>query len=341
LTSVGEQAAGQQPVTEQAPGQRAASPPVNGQPPNGQPANGQPANGQPANGQPASPQTTPPAPPAAGGPSRAAGSPTLRTVGISLLLLSVFLLGFAGYLFGLSATIESRSQTTMYQSLRYNLGQATAPTGPVNPGTPVAILRIPNAGVKNMVVVEGTSPENLMLGPGLVRSSPMPGQAGVSEIYGRLATFGAPFSHLSQLKVGDEIIAITAQGKAVYKVAAFGDSSHLVVDPAPNRLLLLTAGSPYVPTYYDYVDADLVTAVQPEPGGLPAIFTDETALAGDNNALVIALLWAIALAGVSGLATFAASRWAPWPVYLAASPVVLVVIWNLYHTLAALLPNVY
>ena len=37
-----------------------------------------------------------------------------------------------------------------------------------------------------MVVVEGTSPENLMYGPGLVRSSPMPGQGGVSEIYGRL-----------------------------------------------------------------------------------------------------------------------------------------------------------
>lgn len=293
--------------------------------------------GQPA----ASQQTAPAAPPAPAGPGKAGGNPTLRIVGISLLLLSVFLLGFAAYLFGLSATIEARSQTTMYQSLRYNLGQATAPTGPVNPGTPVALLQFPTMDIKTMVVVEGTSPENLMLGPGLVRSGPMPGQAGVSEIYGRLATFGAPFSHLSQLRIGDEIVAITAQGKALYKVAAFGDSSHLVVDPAPNRLLLLTAGSPYVPTYYDYVDADLVSTVQPQPGGLPAIFTDETALAGDNNALVIALLWAIALAGVSGLATFAASRWAPWPAYLAASPVVFVVIWNLYRTLAALLPNVY
>ncbi len=276
-----------------------------------------------------------------GPPAKPAVNPTLRTVGISLLLLSVFLLGFAAYLFGFSPTIESRNQKTMYQSLRYNLGLATAPTGPVAAGTPVAILQFPSQGIRNMVVVEGTSPENLMSGPGLVRSTPMPGQAGVSEIYGRLATFGAPFSHLNQLKVGDEIIAITAQGKSIYKVAAFGDSSHLIVDPAPNRLLLLTAGSPYVPTYYKYLDADLTSTVLPEPGGLPAIFTDETALSGDYNALFLALLWALVLVGVSALATFGAARWARWPTYLAASPVVLVVIWNLYHALAAVLPNVY
>ncbi len=341
MTSVGQPAASQESAAEQAARQQANGQQTNGQQTNGQQANGHQVNGQQSNGQPADQQPALSPPPAAAAPVKAEVNPTLRMVGISLLLLSVFLLGFAGYLFGLSATIEARSQTTMYQSLRYDLGQATAPTGPVNPGTPVAILQFPNIGIKTMVVVEGTAPENLMLGPGLVRSSPMPGQAGVSEIYGRLATFGAPFSLMSQLKVGDEIIAITAQGKAIYKVAAFGDSSHLVVDPAPNRLLLLTAGSPYVPTYYDYVDADLTSTVQPQPGGLPAIFTDETALAGDNNALVIALLWAIALAGVSALATFAASRWAPWPAYLAAAPVVLVVIWNLYHALASLLPNVY
>jgi hypothetical protein len=96
-----------------------------------------------------------------------------------------------------------------------------------------------------------------------------------------------------------------------------------------------------VPTYYSYLDADLVSTVLPQPGGLPAIFTDETALAGDNNALFLAFLWALVLVGVSALATFAAVRWAPWPAYLAAAPVVLVVVWNLYHALAAVLPNAY
>lgn len=265
----------------------------------------------------------------------------VRIVATSLLLFSAFLLGLAAYLFGLSGTVEARSQSTLYSQLRYELGQAIAPVGPTHPGSPVAILQLPSLGIRHLVVVEGTTPENLMRGPGLVRNSPLPGQAGVSEIYGRLATFGAPFAGLGQLRVGDEIKVITGQGTATYRVAAFGDSGHLVIDPAPNRLILLTAGSPYIPTYFSYVDADLVSAVQPQPGGLPPIYSDETALSGDTAALVLALLWGIALAGVSALSTVAASRWSPWPAYLATAPVLLVVLWNLYQSLAALLPNVY
>jgi len=189
--------------------------------------------------------------------------------------------------------------------------------------------------------VEGTSPEDLMLGPGLVRSTPLPGQGGVAEIYGRRATFGAPFARLGRLRAGDTIRAVTGQGTATYKVAAFGGSSRLVRDPQANRLVLLTAGSAGVPTYYSYVDADLTSAVKPEAGRWPAIFTDETALAGDSGALVLTLLWGLALAGVSVAATVAATRWAPWPTYLATAPIVLVVLWNLYENLAALLPNVY
>jgi sortase A len=280
-------------------------------------------------------------PPAAPPTAPPAGRPELRVAGVSLLLLSAFLLGFAAYLFGFSSISESRDQTRLYSQLRYELSQAVAPTGPTAPGTPVAILDFPTVGVKNLVVVEGTTPENLMLGPGLVRNSPLPGQAGVSEIYGRLVSFGAPFSKLGQLHVGDEIKATTSLGVSTYRIAAFGDSSNLVSDPAPNRLILLTAGSPYVPTYYSYVDADLISTVQPQPGNLPPIYTDETALSGDTGALVIALLWALALVGVSAGCTIAASRWAPWPAYLAAAPIVIVVVWNLYRSLAAVLPNVY
>jgi sortase A len=270
-------------------------------------------------------------------------SPSFRIGGISLLLLSIFLLGFAAYLFGFSGTVEARSQVTLYTQLRSELSQAIAPTGPTTSGQPVAILDFPTIGTHNLVVVEGTTPQNLMLGPGLVRNGPLPGQAGVATIYGRLATFGAPFSRLGQLHLGDEIKAITGQGVAVYKVVAFGDSHHEVVNQDPNQLVLLTAGSPYIPTYYSYMDADLVSAVQPQSGTASSvpIYTDEIALSGDEGALVIALLWGLALAGVSALSTVAAARWSPWPAYLAAAPVVLVVAWNLYQNLAALLPNVY
>jgi sortase A len=287
---------------------------------------------------PASPSASPPG--AGTGATPAQGS-LLRSIGLVLVLCGVFLLGFAGFLYGLSGIQEARSQTTMYATLSHEMGNALAPVGPTTPGRPVAVLDIPSAGVRHAVIVEGTSPEDLMLGPGHLRNTPLPGQGGVSEIYGRRATFGAPFSRLPQLRRGEEITVITGQGSSTYRVAATGSSSRLVEDPAPNRLILLTAGSAYLPTYYTYVDADLISAVKPEPGNLPPIFSSETALSGDSNALTTALLWGFALALVSAGATFAVVHWSPWPAYLVAVPVTLAVLWNLYQALAALLPNVY
>ena len=36
-----------------------------------------------------------------------------------------------------------------------------------------------------------------------------------------------------------------------------------------------------------------------------------------------------------------ATRWSPWAAYLAAVPLAIAVLWNLYENLAALLPNLY
>jgi sortase A len=267
--------------------------------------------------------------------------PVLRGVGLGLTLLGVFLLGFAAYLYGLSGVQEARSQTTLYTALRIELANQVAPLGATTPGAPVAILDIPSIGVRNMVVVEGTSPENLTLGPGHQRDTPLPGQSGVAEIFGRRATFGAPFARLGQLRPGATIRVITGQGVSSYTVKALGDSSLMVEDPAPNRLILLTAGSPFIPSYYIYADADLTSAAHQDPGGLPAITTAETALSGDDNALVLTMLWALALALVAAAGTIAAVRWSPWLAYLSTVPLVLAVLWNLYQSLAALLPNVY
>ena len=281
---------------------------------------------------------TPPVTQTSAGPGE---RPLLRSIGLVFILGGVFLLGFAGYLYGLSGVQEARSQTTMYAALSHQMGNALAAVGPTTPGKPIAVLDIPSIGVHHEVIVEGTSAEDLMLGPGHLRDTPLPGQGGVSEIYGRRATFGAPLGRLPQLRRGDLITVITGQGKATYRVAALGSSSQLVEDPAANRLVLLTAGSAYLPTYYTYVDADLISAVKPEPGGLPPIFSSETALSGDSDALTLALLWGVALVLVSAGATFAVIHWSPWPAYLIAVPVTLAVLWNLYQALAALLPNVY
>ena len=277
----------------------------------------------------------------AGPAQRSSQEATAHGIGVGLLLLGLFLLGFAGYMFGLSGIQEARAQSTSYATLRAELGQQVAPLGATTPGSPVAILTIPAIGIKNMIVVEGTSPENLELGPGHVRDTPLPGQNGVAEIFGRGATFGAPFGRLTQLRRGDKLTVITGQGKAAYTSIAWGDSGHLVEDPAPNRLLLFTTCSALVPTTYCYLDAELTSPPQTDPGGRPEITSAETPLSGDSGALVLAMIWGLALVIISAAGTVAAHRWSPWLAYLVAAPLALAVLWNLYQSLAALLPNVY
>jgi len=192
-----------------------------------------------------------------------------------------------------------------------------------------------------MIVVEGTSPQNLELGPGHVRDTPLPGETGVAEIFGRRATFGAPFSNLDKLHRGDKLTVITGQGKASYAVVARGDSSHLVKNPAPNQLLLLTACSATIPSTYCYLDTQLTSTAQQDPGGRPPIAAAETPLSGDTSVLVLTMVWGLALVMISIAGTVAAARWSPWLAYLATAPIALAVLWNLYQNLAVLLPNVY
>jgi sortase A len=294
-------------------------------------------------------QASPGAPPERASPTPASPqkespNPLLQGFGIGLILLAVVALGFVAYLYGLSGVQEARSQAILYEQLQTELAQVggiVPPLGPTAPGSPIAILDIPSIGIHDMVVVEGTTPENLMLGPGHLRDTPYPGQAGVSEIFGRRATFGAPFAKLGQLLPGAFIETITGQGESTYTVAAVGNSKERIVDHAPNQLLLFTASSPVVPSYYVEVDAHLTTAPRPSPGVVSQIDAPETLLAGDNGALVLTWTWALALILVSAAATLAATRWSPWAAYLVVVPVVLAVLWNLYENLAALLPNLY
>ncbi len=270
-----------------------------------------------------------------------------RCAAISMLVLALLLLGFVGYLFGLSGIQESGAQSRLFTTFRYQLSQDLGPLGPSGPlgrtglGAPVAVLDIPNIGIHDLVVVQGTAPEQMTLGPGHLPDTPLPGQAGLSVVYGRRATFGAPFGRLGQLRVGAQIIAITQQGKFVYKVAAIGGSQHPVHDSSLNRLVLLTASSSLVPSYYLEVDADLVSPPQAGPAALPAISPDEQALAGDDGALALTMVWGLALVIVSVGGVIAASRWSVWPVYLVLVPAVLAVLWNLYENFAAVLPNLF
>ena len=275
------------------------------------------------------------------GPSAPRGSLAARCVGASLLLLGLLTGGFLAYVFGVSRVQEAAVQSRLYPAFAAKLGQDLGPLGPTGLGQPVAILDIPSIGLHNVIVVEGTAAAQLDLGPGHLRNTPLPGQLGLSVIYGRRATFGAPFARLGELRIGDPITTYTQQGKSVYKVVAIGDSRHPVTDSNLNRLALLTSSSAGIPAYYLEIDADLTTPAHNGPVQMPAIGPAEQAMAGDSGALVLAMLWGLALVltGLGG--AVAAARWSGWPVYLVIVPAALATLWNLYESLAGLLPNLY
>jgi sortase A len=285
-------------------------------------------------------------------PQPARGHPLRATVSV-LLLVMLFGAGFFVYLYGLSGLSESRAQSAMFKNFVGQLAQATAPVGPtvenasgvqvpVAEGAPVAVLNIPQIGLRDVVVVNGTTSRDLALGPGHVRASVLPGQAGVSVIYGKVATFGAPFAHLMQLNRGDRFTVTTGQGTATYQVESFGTSSNPAPADSVNRLILETAASSFAPTYAVQVSADLVSAPQPNPGDWPQITAQEVDMASDTaDSLVPLTLWSQALLIAVTIATVAANRWSRWPTYLCMAPVVIALTWCVYENLACLLPNLY
>jgi sortase A len=265
----------------------------------------------------------------------------LRRTGAFVSAAFLFVFGFLVYLFVLSGVAEAHAQSTMFKTLEPELAQELAPLGPAKEGTPVAVLNIPEIGLKNAVVVEGTTSRDLTLGPGHVQASALPGEAGWSFIYGKVATFGAPFAHLMQLKKGDLITVATGQGVARYVVHSFGTSRYPAVDDSANRLVLMTANSAGIPTEAVQVSADLVSTPETNPGDWPAITAQDEYLASDTASLIPLLLWSQALLFTMIAATVAAHRWSRWPAYLLAAPVVIAVTICIYQNLAGLLPNLY
>lgn len=75
------------------------------------------------------------------------------------------------YAFVFSGMQAARANAVHYSVLRENLSAATTPIGGViKPGTPIALLQAPAAGLPDEVIVEGTEPSDLRSGPGHLRT---------------------------------------------------------------------------------------------------------------------------------------------------------------------------
>lgn len=243
---------------------------------------------------------------------------------------------------------QARAQQVLYDELREQLAAQTAPTGSaIDPGAPVALLSIPTLGLEQ-VVVEGTASGDLLAGPGHRRDTALPGQVGVSTIYGRATTYGGPFRQITMLQAGDGIEVTTAQGEFVYRVDGVrraGDPTPTAPGPGQARLTLVTAEGQgalavLTPDTTVYVDATLYGEPVAGPAGRPAAVPEaEQALAGDTSVLPVL---ALALQGLllAIAAVVVLRRRLPGRVlWVLAAPVLAALAWVATDSAVQLLPN--
>jgi LPXTG-site transpeptidase (sortase) family protein len=279
----------------------------------------------------------------------------LDAAGTAFWILAICLIGY-GVWFAFGSRLHyDRVQHDAYANFRVTLAQALAPTGPtqaplfparlVASGTPVAVLTITEIRL-NAVVFQGTSGQVLEGGPGHLRDSPLPGQAGTSVIFGRRAGYGGPFSRIAALRTGDVFTVTTGQGVSTYQVLDVrkgGDPAPQPVGDGQGRLILATAdGRPLMPSGVVYVDADLTSKVNVTPPmvlGNASLSPGEQALGTDSIAWLPIVLWGQFLMVSTIALSWCRQRWGRWQVWIVAVPVYGFIGLSVADQVTRLLPN--
>ncbi|HTR69525.1 MAG TPA: class E sortase [Mycobacteriales bacterium] len=279
--------------------------------------------------------------------------PVVLVLSLAAAAILAVLAGFlAVFAFGLSALQEQRSQHQLYASFRGLLDPSSpiAPRigGAIPPGTPVAVISAPAAGLTRVVVVEGTSSGDLMKGPGHMRDTPLPGQAGQSIVMGKSVMADGPFRHLTRLRAGDPITVVTGQSTFTFRVIDNrSGGSPLPAVPTGGSLLTLATSTGsgwlgrFAPSHVVYVDAALTGRVASTPAGRPvAVPTAELPGRGDPGSWPYLIFWLQAMLVVGVVAVWSWRRWGRWQTWLVATPIVIGVMWGVAQEAVSLLPNV-
>lgn len=280
------------------------------------------------------------------------GQLVARAVGTSFLTLAVTALGFVAWVGLFSHLHYDKAQLNAYDTLRVELATGTAPNGPAVPnkpgqplpmGAPVAVLSIPAIGLRT-VILQGTTSSVLEGGPGHLRDTVMPGQAGVSVILGRQTAYGGPFGAIASLVPGDPVKVVTGQAVATYKVIDLrraGDPLAPALASGAGRMILVTAdGAPLEPSGILYVDADETSKPQPSPGGaLPALTQPENALATEPQAWLPIVLWGQLLVLIAFALSWLWTAWGKWQTWIIAVPAVGFLVLSIADQATRLLPN--
>ncbi|MEY2472885.1 MAG: sortase [Actinomycetota bacterium] len=269
-------------------------------------------------------------------------------VTVLLATVAVASLWFVGFGRVLSGVEAHRAQANLRDAFRAQLATGEAPAGnkPVVRGAPVAQVTVAALGLRDAIVVEGTTSAELARAVGHRRDTVLPGEEGTSVLLGRSTLFDAAFAGLSKL-LGQPISVTTGEGTFRYRVDRVrraGERTSPPLKVGQGRLTMIS--SERVPGSYSlravYADATLIGTPAPPSVGRPtSVLTADETMRGDPRALLTVLLWLEAMIVAAAGIVAMRARWRSTPLLLVASPVMLALLWGAMDAAARLLPNVY
>jgi sortase A len=271
------------------------------------------------------------------------------------------LVGGLGALAGLDDANEGDAEPAVVAEALGKVDPATAEVPVVPPeGEPLGIIEIPRIDLAR-VMVQGTSRADLKKGPGHYISTPMPGQPGNVGIAGHRTTYGAPFNRIDEIRPGDEIIVSTSQGRFTYRaIPAPGSTdqawytvkpnqSEVLADMGDDRITLTACHPEYSARQRIVVHGVLEGPAAPaspeaEPvdhaTGTPSDDFDQ-GMGSTPEELPRALAWLAAAAALLLVAWMLGRKTRlRWLVWLVATPLVLVLVWNGYVHMDRYLPAI-
>lgn len=163
-------------------------------------------------------------------PARRFAAAATRLVAEFAVTAGLVLLLFGAYWQWGTATVTDHAQEQLRQQLdradtrphshASQTRSRTHSTLAVPPnGHSLAEIRIPRLGADyRYVIVEGTTPADLRMGPGHYAGSALPGQVGNFVVSGHRTTYAAPFNRLDELRPGDPILVTAGRYEYVYRV---------------------------------------------------------------------------------------------------------------------------
>jgi sortase A len=309
----------------------------------------------------------------------------LGAIGRVLVTVGILLLLFAAYQLWGTGIYEARAQSQLEdqfheQQRRHarasttttttTAPSSTTTTSTVPPTTTVAPVQLPENGDAvahisiskvglDAYVVEGVDVADLRKGPGHYPGTPLPGQEGNAAIAGHRTTYGAPFSDLDQLAVGDEMELETVQGTFRYRV----DRAPFVVDPNDREVLqsqpdparqgrdratltLTTCNPKYSAAERLIVTATLVvpsgaTPLPPTVSTTPERVATISGLSGEDSSNTPAIVWGVIAAVVGALWWLVFHRHPSWVTWIVGAIPFLVVLFVFYTFFERVLPANY